>query len=478
MATTFTLPAPHERTLARRWLAVAVVSLVLAGALALLLAAMRTPGLSSLGIDPLLCKRGLVVHVVLALVVWFYAFVAGLFSLIPSERPGPLSQVGPWVGALGVVLLLAGAAVPGAQPVLSNYIPMVDHPVFAAGLLVFTAGVAFALFDPRLLPPRWPRAGAPLIPEQAQLGLRTAAVCLFLALLTFFASGLGTPRGLDPHAYYELLFWGGGHVLQFASVAAMLAAWIILLTPSLGRSPLRRPEAVGVFFALLLPALAAPLLAMQSPTKGSYLGSFTTLMQWGIFPAVLAALALISVRLWRAKRRGELQPGLGLWGFFASAGLTVLGFLLGALIRGPTTLVPAHYHASIGGVTAAFMATAFLLLSPLGMPLSSPRHLRLARLQPVLFGVGQAVFALGFGWAGAHGTGRKIYGAEQVVRSTGEWIGLGVMGVGGLVASAAGVLFLVLVIASWRRARGPLEVSLISERSRKWTLNANTPSRS
>lgn len=69
--------------------------------------------------------------------------------------------------------------------------------------------------------------------------------------------------------------------------------------------------------------------------------------------------------------------------------------------------------------------------------------------------MGQAVFAIGFGIGGAYGLGRKAYAAEQHVRSAGELVGLGVMGLGGLVATVAGVWFLALVLREvrgwWRR---------------------------
>ena len=36
--------------------------------------------------------------------------------------------------------------------------------------------------------------------------------------------------------------------------------------------------------------------------------------------------------------------------------------VLGAMIRDSNTVVPAHYHASIGAVTVAFMGAAYHLL--------------------------------------------------------------------------------------------------------------------
>ena len=124
----------------------------------------------------------------------------------------------------------------------------------------------------------------------------------------------------------------------------------------------------------------------------------------------------------------------------------MFGFVLGALIRDANTMIPAHYHANIGAVTAAFMTASFALLPVLSIPQPKGRLLRLCRWQPLWFGAGQAVFALGFGLAGAQGMARKVYGQEQAARSALETFGLSVMGIGGFVAIAAGVLFLVIHI--------------------------------
>jgi len=147
-------------------------------------------------------------------------------------------------------------------------------------------------------------------------------------------------------------------------------------------------------------------------------------------------------------------------GFGGSAALAVLGIALGASIRGSTTMVPAHYHASLGAVTLAFMTAAYFICArarQLDRALVLPDKLwRLARRQVTLFGVGQTIFALGFALGGAYGLGRKAYAGEQHVRGAGELLGLIVMGVGGLVAAAGGLWFLFLILrelrAWWRRA--------------------------
>jgi cytochrome c oxidase subunit 1 len=441
-----------QRVGARRWLGVAVGSLVLAGALASLLVVGRAPGLDRLFSDPLFFRRALVVHVDLSLVVWFLSFVAALYHLIPTRRRTP------WRGRLGLGAAIAGiamlvlAAGMGGAPVLCNYVPVLDHPLFIAGLITFAVGLALTILQPMLSPADELAAGPVQLPAAARPGLRAAGLAVLLAMATFTAAWRTTPGDLPTEAYWELVMWGGGHVLQFASVAAMLAVWIMLLEPVCGQPVVSRRVAGGLFGLLLAPLLVAPLLAVPDTTASIYRLGFTRLMELGIFPVVLTFLVLCVRALVQARRAGRLVRPLAdprFVGFTASATLTVIGFGLGGLIDGSNTLVPGHYHASIGAVTVSFVTVAYTLLEPLGMRLGR-RGLRLSRLQPVLFGAGQTVFAIGFAIAGAHGMGRKTYAAEQADHGM-QTVGLVVMSVGGLVAVAGGLLFLALIAGAWRR---------------------------
>jgi hypothetical protein len=439
---------------ARWWLALAVGSLVIAGLLSLLLVVGRLPVLHELFTDPLFFRRALVVHVDLALGVWFYAFVAALFFAVPARGPSnPISRGAALFAAAGVVLLLIAAGVPGAEPVLANYVPVIDHPLYASGLILIAIGLGATFLDGRLLPRGEGERSWLSIPDAARVGLRAAALAVLLALVTFAAAAISTPADLPIDSRAELIVWGGGHVLQFASTAAMLAVWTILLTRATGVAPVSRATAAVLFGALVLPLLAAPLLAIRGTTDVAYHAGFTWLMRWAIFPVVLVYLVLCVRSVLRARRVGAVpRSPLSDWrvaAFATSAVMTLAGFLIGAMIRGSSTTVPAHYHASIGAVTAAFMAVAYPMVEALGMPVLRGRLGRAVRWQPVLFGAGQLVFAVGFGLAGVHGQARKAYATEQVIRSTAEWIGLGVMGVGGLIAVAGGVLFLVAVIRAW-----------------------------
>jgi hypothetical protein len=427
---------------ARRWLTLAVGSLLLAGLLSLSVVIGRLPWLSGLIDDPLFFKRSLVVHVDLALVVWFYAVVAALGALRTARRPATTDAFAFLAAVFGVVAMVAGGGVRGAAPILANYIPVIDHPLFLLGLAWFFAGTLTFIFR-TLTAPSVRRPGG--LPPDAAVGVQAAGVALAIALATWISARAALPAGLDRHTFFEFGFWGAGHALQVANVSAMLAVWLWLLHRASGRSLFSARGARVVFLLLLAPHFVMPLLSWQGALHRTYIEGSTQLMRWGLFPVVLVVLGLSIRHLLRhGLASGDPLARAARTGFAASAGLTLLGFVLGAMIRESTTLIPAHYHASLGGVTAAFMTAAFLAIAPLRGDLA--RLGRSARRQLACFGVGQAVFALGFAIGGIHGLARKAYAGEQHVRSLGEQVGLGVMGAGGLLAAVAGVGFLVLVL--------------------------------
>jgi len=449
---------PSEARAARYWLGLAVGVLILAGFFSLVVVVGRMPPFDRFVTDPLFFKRGLVVHVNLALVAWFYSFIASMLFLVPGKRPPSwIAQHSSHISGVGVVMLLFAAGLPGGEPVLSNYIPMIDHWLFGAGQIVFALGVLSSFLGRRLLPMDDPRPAFFEIPPAAQVGIRATALGLLLAACTFAISWWRMTPGLATEIYYELLVWGGGHVLQLTCSVAMLSVWMILLNSALGRPPIGERAASWLFFAMMLPWVFSPFLAMQGTSSSAYRVGFTDLMRWSIFPVVTIVLVLCARALLRARREGRIDASSlrdpRISGFLVSAALTLVGFALGAAIRGSNTMVPAHYHASIGGVTAAFMTLSYLVLSALGLSIESPKIKRAASWQPVVYGVGQMVFAAGFAMAGAYGMSRKVYGAEQATRGLAESIGLGVMGIGGLIAIAGGVLFLVVVAVVW--GRGP-----------------------
>lgn len=459
--------AERDHVEAKRWFSLAVGSLVIAGLLSLSVVIGRLPVLSRIIDDPLFFKRCLVVHVDLALVVWFYAFLSGLLALALPSPAGKIRTAAHGLAAAGVLAMLTGALMRGAQPILANYVPVIDHPLFGGGLAAFFVGTL--LNSIHALVARNDR-GERVLPADARIGLQAAAVTLIIAAATWISARAGLPAGLDPHTGAEFLAWGPGHVLQAANACAMLAVWLWLLEQSTGRPVLTPKQARLGFGAMVVPQAAMPLLTVRGTLDTLYHTGATQLMRWAIFPAVVV-MTVIGIRHLRTAKGRAVVTGrsrLTAIGFGASATLATLGMILGACIRGSTTLVPAHYHASLGAVTVAFMTAAYLVCDRVRRDGRSRSGLsdatcRTARRQLALFGVGQTIFALGFALGGAYGLGRKAYAAEQHVRGAGEIVGLIVMGVGGLVAATGGLWFLFLVLREmrdwWRRAPAALPIA-------------------
>jgi hypothetical protein len=185
-------------------------------------------------------------------------------------------------------------------------------------------------------------------------------------------------------------------------------------------------------------------------------------MQYGLFPAATIVLICGIAALWR--HRGDLTAQLvtpAFIGLTTSAAMTVSGFVLGAMITADTTLVPAHYHANIGAVSVAYMAVLLVLLPRLG---AAGRWPRLAAWQPLLYGAGQMTFVLGLAVAGTLGqAARKTYGTEQQLHTSAEWVGLIIVGIGGVIALTGGILFIAISAEALHRLLQPF--AAVSETS-------------
>jgi cytochrome c oxidase subunit I len=426
--------------LSRAWLALGVAALAGAGLLAILLALSRTPGVQNLLPQGDFFRAALIVHVDLSVLIWFMAFAAVLWSLAGSGRYAAAGAAGVGLSAVGTVLMVVSPFFPDARPLLNNYIPILRQPVFFAGLLLAGAGFALAMLRGLLtirLSARDPTRLAVVL--SALIGTVAFAVTVFAWAML--------PAELEGQGYFEMLFWGGGHVLQFqhALLAALAWFWLAEELAVLPRGfPSVTPrltftQASALFGLAALPVLAAPILLMAAPVgSGEYLSAFARLMEFG-HPLLLPLLVLALVALWRA--RGQSSPAKS--ALAASLTLFVVGGVLGYLIRGVNVVIPAHYHGAIVGVTLAFMGLTYVLLPKLGFGEATGR---LARWQPYVYGGGQLLHVLGLAWSGGYGVQRKVAGAEQMLVSLPQKLGMGLMGLGGLIAVIGGVMFVLVCL--------------------------------
>ena len=435
---------------ARHFFLLGFFALLLAGILALVLVLGRVPWLSFWVEDPNWIKVALVVHVNLALSVWFFSFFTAL--VVWDGRETFLRSLGLGLALGGVLLFVISGLGWGRVAILSNYIPMLEHPIFQGGLLLFFFGVFFAWLP-------YPRAEC--LPAASQAALQGGFLAAIFAAIAFFVTWWRLPLDLPSQSYYETLFWGTGHLLQFVHVFGMMAAWFLLLREAFQKEWMKYSLALLLFAIYLLFPLWSLSLLFSPPGSASYVAGFTALMRWGTWPIPSLVILFILVQMIKHKSRVSPDRLHLLYGLGMSIFLLLLGFLLGALISRSTTLIPAHYHASIGAVTLSYMAaTTVLLKKEIQIRKISSKVLK---LQPILFGLGQAIFALGFAYGGWHGLGRKVFGREQVLESFHQSLGLSVMGVGGFLAILGGLCYLYIVFQALQARKRAEKISLAGE---------------
>jgi hypothetical protein len=425
-------PTATVQRLARAWLWLGIIALACAGLLAVLLALSRTPGIQDWLPGGDFFRAALIVHVDLSVLVWFVAFAAALWSAGSNQRLLGMGWLAVAACAAGVALMVVAPFLPEAHPLLNNYIPVLDQPQFVVGLAACGTGVTVAMVRALLTVP-----DAFAAPRSTALWL--SALCGLLAVVTTVASGFAMPAGLDRQPYFETLFWGGGHVLQFEHALLAALAWFAL-AESCGGLPQLPVRRWSLLFGLAaLPTLAAPVLLLTTaPGTAAYVVAFARLMEWGHL-LLLPLLALACLALWRC--RSVATPARS--ALAASLLLFMVGGFLGWLIRGANVVIPAHYHGAIVGVTLAFMGLAYVLLPKLGYAAVDGR---MARWQPYVYAGGQLMHVLGLAWSGGYGVQRKVAGAEQMLVSLPQKLGMGMMGLGGLIAVIGGVMFVVVCL--------------------------------
>ena len=447
---TLTLPIGAQRTLARGWLWLAMAALIGSGLFSLLLVLSRTPGVNRWlpGVD--FFRVALVVHVDLSVLVWFVALAGMLWSLNGSARALAWGWAALGLCAAGAVLMALAAFVGTGEPIMANYIPMLVRPLFHAGLVVFAVGSGVLVL--RSLSSA-PRLGTHFGGEGAlRFGLNAAAVSAAVALMAFAWSFATVPSTLSGKIYYEILYWGGGHALQFTWTLLMLAAWLWLAS-ACGATVRLSPRVTLLMFALaLVSVFVTPYAYLAYPVASvEHRNLLTWAMRLGggvaIVPIALAVVLALLAPTRRATDDTRVLRAALVWSIvlFASGGV------IGVFINGSNVRIPAHYHGCIVGVTLALMGLAYHLMPRLGY--AAPRG-RLARWQPGLYGAGQMMHIVGLVWSGGYGVQRKVAGADQVLRSAGEVAGMGLMGAGGLVAIIGGLLFVVVMIRAARSTRG------------------------
>lgn len=439
----FTIPVPDDRRrlLAKAWLWLGLAALTGSGVFSVLLVLSRTPSINEVIPWVDFFHTALVVHVDLSVLVWFLAFAGMLWSLNSTNRFILLGWAALGCASIGTAIIVIAPFVGAGDALMSNYIPVLQDNFFLAGLLVFSFGICLLVWRSMTA---IPGVGQYMSGTGAQrFGLNATAVSVAMAIVAFVWTYLTIPPTIDGRAYYELLFWGGGHVLQFTYTLLMLVAWLWLASASGVTLPITSRVTLVFFGFGLFAVFLTPLIYYAyDVTSVQHIKLFTWLMRYGgslaTLPLGLAILygLLISARasVAGAPLRAALASSMVLFG---------AGGIIGFFIEGSNVTIPAHYHGAIVGVTLALMGLTYALLPALGYAHPTAR---LARLQPYIYGAGQLAHISGLMWSGGYGVQRKVAGSAQALDGFEKQAAMGLMGLGGLIAIIGGLIFLYVVL--------------------------------
>lgn len=439
------MPSDASRRLASGWLQLGMASLVGAGLFAILVVLSRTPYVQDIFPWTDFFHTALVVHVDLSVLLWFLAFAGVMWSVNSSSRFLGVGWLALMLAIVGSVMIVLSPFVDAGKPLMSNYVPVIQSSFFFTGLIVFAVGISLLVLRSFIAAPSaslWSRGEGSL-----RIGLTAASISMLFALAAFGWSYIMIPNNVDSTIYYDLLFWGGGHVLQYTYTLLMLAGWLWLADACGAKNPLT-PRLASFFFILgLLPVLYAPVIYLTyGGDMGDYMGQFTQMMKVGgsfaVVPLGLATLYGVMAGSHRTLATAPQRAAL-----LSSMLLFAVGGGISLLIKDSNTIITAHYHGTGGAVSLAFMGLTFHLLPFLGYRAPDFKQ---AKMVAYVYGAGQLLHLLGLLWSGGYGAQRKVAGGLHGFAQT---AGMGLMGFGGLIAVVGGVMFLVVVYKAMRKVK-------------------------
>lgn len=431
------------RKRATAWIWLGVYALLAAGLLSLSLAIARTPVLKDLLPGTDFFHVALVVHVDLSVLVWFMACAGMVWTAFGAQRITLQNTLAFYLAVAGTVMISVAPFVGADRPLMNNYVPVLQHPWFLCGLATLAAGIVLQALD--YLRGLRISISRPDYGDMLRIALAFAAVLTLIAVATVLWTLVELSGISAGESFYEVLFWGGGHILQFANSVLVLAAWFVLGRASGSQAWLSPRIGIALFAVAALPVLVLPFLYQLPIGSVESFHGYTALMRWGGLATLPLGVAILVGFVYRHRVPVQVQPLRAV--LLCSLTLFAAGGFLGFLIQGSSTMIPAHYHGSIVAVTLAFMGVVYYLLPNLGYPI---KRVRLLRLQPYIFAGGQLMHITGLAMSGGYGVQRKVAGADQLLDGFHQTLGMAMMGTGGLLAVVGGLCFLLIAVSALR----------------------------
>jgi hypothetical protein len=426
------------------WLKNGILALAIAGAYSIILVMLRTPGVNAIFADKDIFKSALVIHVNLSVLVWLLSIIGIIWS--NSKIQIGLEILFSRLALGGMIMMAISPLIGEKSPVMNNYIPMLENVGFIIGLSLFGVSVLLAsvsvivctIFE--IKSNNFKIGIVSLTKLSSAILYQMIWLCFVLSFLQLDKLTAIVPIDID--FYYELLYWSGGHLLQFLYTQALMFVWYVLFEIWIGKLKFNFIYKSLLILNFILGSLLFYGHYSYQITDNEFKEFFTLHM---IFAAGIAPSLFIIVLFYEAVKRRFINktkqaPCFISASIFCSSLLFLSGGLIGAAISGVNVTIPAHYHGSIVGISVAFMGLAYVYcygLLELDPPTTAD-DARLAKIQIYLITIGQILHIAGLGMAGGYGVLRKTPGEEMLLSAK---IYMGMVGIGGLVAIIGGLMF-------------------------------------
>lgn len=454
-----------ENNNALMWLKNGIIALAISGLYSIILVVLRTPQLSHLFTDQSMFKSALVIHVNLSVLVWLLSITCCIWSF-SSIKTG-LETLLAHVAFIGMALMALSPLYPESTPIMNNYIPMLENIVFIIGLVLFGV-VVLCLAIQTIF--------TAFLEEISEYGQRILAIVKFTSALMFICvwacfalsylnlDKLSEIVPLDLDFYYEMLFWSGGHLLQFIYTQMLMLILLVLAECWLG-GRVKYDSIYEMLFALNFVLSLAIFIGhyRYDLADGGFKEFFTLHMIYtaGIVPIIFIFTLILEI-MWSRKVE---SPKFIAIAFFSSIILFLSGGAIGASIAGINVTIPAHYHGSIVGISVAFIGLSYMFLFQGGVyqninkiggvinyilsKKSSINYIswgeKMASWQVSILTIGQILHIAGLALAGGYGVLRKTPGGSMDVSAM---IYMGMVGAGGLIAIIGGLMFVYICARS------------------------------
>ncbi len=416
----------------KNWLILSIISLAFAGLQTLIVVFARVPVIQDIFSIKDLFAKALVVHVNLSILFWFLT-MGIVLNLCFNKTSQNIDKIFFRITIISFVLFIISPFL-GGSAILNNYIPVINNLVFFIAISLFLSIItiysAYFLYknkNAKLLEPK------KLLIQIYNIIIVISIVHFFLSYKTFFY----------PHIYlpdlFEIIFWGQGHILQYAFVSLMVLSYFMILEKNKIRLFVgNRVKRWLIYFHIFFVLYCFDIYFNKNLVFASYKSFFTTNMIIGL--SVLPTLIIIFVIPYFFKKSIFTKGHLVLRNcLLSSIFLFLYGGLLGLKIKISNTVIPAHYHGSNVAITLALIGITYLILEQITK--KSLRTSKLAFWQPILYGFGQFIHITGLAISGGYGALRK---SPDAIYNLPAKFWLGVMGAGGTITMISGIMFLII----------------------------------